>query len=238
MKTIYVLAFMIIGILAAGQALAGKPPSPGSDRESEQRGPPERTQGRQQDATDDRPSSAASDRRNEQRGQPEHPRGRQQDDDATADRSALSDRDREREQRRAPEHTQDRQREGFEGRDRDERSARRSDDRRTGDRREHFGDQHRAIVRDYYNEDFRRGRCPPGLARKQNGCMPPGLAKKWNVGQQLPRGVIFHNLPPALATQLGQAPAGSRYVQIADDILLISSRTGMVIDAIPVLGGM
>ena len=29
------------------------------------------------------------------------------------------------------------------------------------------------------------GRCPPGLARKHNGCMPPGQAKKlYNVGQR------------------------------------------------------
>lgn len=237
MNTNYTLAFIIIGLLAAGQATAGKPASPGGDRESEQRGPPERTQGRQQDTTDNRPSSAGSDRRHEQREQPEHTRGRQQDDDATADRPSWGDSDREREQRRTSEHTRDRQRMDSEGWDRDERSTHRSDDWRTGDRREHFRDQHRTTVRDFYNEDFRRGHCPPGLAKKQNGCMPPGLAKKWNVGQQLPRNVIFHNLPQSLSTQLGQAPAGTRYVQIADDILLISSRTGMVIDAIPILGG-
>jgi hypothetical protein len=27
--------------------------------------------------------------------------------------------------------------------------------------------------------------CPPGLAKKRNGCLPPGQAKKrWNVGQR------------------------------------------------------
>jgi len=32
------------------------------------------------------------------------------------------------------------------------------------------------------------GRCPPGLARKDNGCMPPGQAKKlYNVGQRYNR---------------------------------------------------
>jgi hypothetical protein len=30
-----------------------------------------------------------------------------------------------------------------------------------------------------------RGTCPPGLARKDNGCMPPGQAKRqYNVGQR------------------------------------------------------
>lgn len=66
--------------------------------------------------------------------------------------------------------------------------------------------------------------------------MPPGLVKNWALGQQLPREVIFHNLPAQLATQLGQPPAGHRYVRVADDILLIKSRTGLVIDAIPGLG--
>ncbi|MCU0988318.1 MAG: RcnB family protein [Xanthomonadales bacterium] len=100
----------------------------------------------------------------------------------------------------------------------------------------HFGDQQRAAIRNYYGEEFRRGHCPPGLAKKHNGCMPPGQVKNWAVGQQLPRDVIFHNLPAQLATQLGQPPAGHRYVRAADDILLITSGTGLVIDAIPGLG--
>ncbi len=33
-----------------------------------------------------------------------------------------------------------------------------------------------------------RGTCPPGLAKKDNGCMPPGQAKKaYNVGQRYNR---------------------------------------------------
>jgi len=33
-----------------------------------------------------------------------------------------------------------------------------------------------------------RGSCPPGLAKKHNGCMPPGQAKKlYNVGQRYDR---------------------------------------------------
>ena len=33
-----------------------------------------------------------------------------------------------------------------------------------------------------------RGSCPPGLAKKHNGCMPPGQAKKlYNVGQRYNR---------------------------------------------------
>jgi len=33
-----------------------------------------------------------------------------------------------------------------------------------------------------------RGNCPPGLAKKHNGCLPPGQAKKlYNVGQRYNR---------------------------------------------------
>lgn len=38
-----------------------------------------------------------------------------------------------------------------------------------------------------------RGSCPPGLAKKHNGCLPPGQAKKlYNVGQRYNRN--FGNL--------------------------------------------
>ena len=43
----------------------------------------------------------------------------------------------------------------------------------------YFGDRHRAAIRDYYDHQYRSGHCPPGLAKKHNGCMPPGQAKKW-----------------------------------------------------------
>lgn len=102
----------------------------------------------------------------------------------------------------------------------------------------HFGDQQRTLIHDYFDAQFRKGRCPPGLAKKQNGCMPPGQAKKWRMGQPLPRDVIFHDLPYRLRSQLGTPPAGHRYVRVASDILLITIGTGMVMDAIEDLGRM
>jgi Ni/Co efflux regulator RcnB len=103
-------------------------------------------------------------------------------------------------------------------------------------RGEYFGDQHRAIVQNYYHEQFRTGRCPPGLAKKGNGCMPPGQAKKWAIGRALPRDVIFYDVPQELVVQIGSPPAGYRYARVANDILLIAVGTGMVIDAIQDLG--
>ncbi len=102
----------------------------------------------------------------------------------------------------------------------------------------HFGEQQRVVIRDYYAAQFGKGRCPPGLAKKQNGCMPPGQAKKWAMGKPLPSDVIFYDLPPRLAVQLGTPPAGHRYVRVAADILLIAAGTAMVVDAIEDLGRM
>ena len=93
-------------------------------------------------------------------------------------------------------------------------------------------------MHDYYREQFRTGRCPPGLAKKHNGCMPPGQAKKWTIGRPLPRDVIFYDVPQELVVQIGSPPAGYRYARVANDILLIAVGTGMVIDAIQDLGKM
>ncbi len=102
----------------------------------------------------------------------------------------------------------------------------------------YFDDRRHQAVRSYYVQEFRGGRCPPGLAKKNNGCMPPGQAKKWHVGRPLPRDVIYHDLPSRLVVELGTPPAGHKYVRVAADILLIAVGTAMVVDAIDDLGRM
>jgi len=119
------------------------------------------------------------------------------------------------------------------------KGERRNDDQRSsrdGDRRNHFEDRHRVAIHDYYDGQFRSGRCPPGLAKKHNGCMPPGQARKWQIGHQLPGDVIYYSVPQALVVQIGVPPAGYRYVRVASDILLMAIGTGMIIDAIQDLG--
>jgi Ni/Co efflux regulator RcnB len=103
-------------------------------------------------------------------------------------------------------------------------------------RNRHFEDRHRASVRDYYAEHYRGGRCPPGLAKKHNGCIPPGHARKWHIGQPLARDVIYYSVPQTLVLELGQPPYGYRYVRVASDILLMAIGTGLIIDAIQDLG--
>ena len=131
----------------------------------------------------------------------------------------------------------DNQRDNHKGerRDSDNRSSR--DDGRSADgRRDHFESRHRVLVRDYYGQQYSAGRCPPGLAKKHNGCMPPGLAKKWHIGQPLQRDVDYYSVPQQLVVQIGQPPAGYRYVRVASDILMMAIGTGMIVDAIQDLG--
>ena len=103
--------------------------------------------------------------------------------------------------------------------------------------RPHFVEHERVIVHDYYAEEIHRGYCPPGLARKHNGCVPPGHARRWEIGRPLPRDVIFYNVPSQLVVRLGPPPHGYRYVRVASDILLIAVGTGLVVDAIQDMGG-
>ncbi len=101
-----------------------------------------------------------------------------------------------------------------------------------------FGDSQRRAVRDYYSPRVAAGNCPPGLAKKNNGCLPPGQAKQWRRGAPLPGGVVMYPIPRDLEIRLGVPPAGHKYVRVAADILLIAVGTSMVVDAIEDLAGL
>jgi hypothetical protein len=98
----------------------------------------------------------------------------------------------------------------------------------------YFDDRNRGAVQTYYASAGKGGKgCPPGLAKKNNGCMPPGQAKKqWNVGQPLPSTVVYHPVPQQIVISLPPVPTGHRYVQVAGDILLIAVGSRMVVDGI------
>jgi len=100
----------------------------------------------------------------------------------------------------------------------------------------YFNDDQRHAARTYYEPRWSAGHCPPGLAKKGNGCMPPGQAKKWHRGQPLPRDVVYYPVPASVQVKLGTPPAGYKFVRVATDLLLIAVGTGMVIDAIEDLG--
>ena len=74
----------------------------------------------------------------------------------------------------------------------------------------------------YYDDrDDRRAGCPPGLAKKHNGCMPPGQAKKLAVGHPLPPGAVY-TIPRHVRTQLPPPPAGYRYAVVNNRVVLVS----------------
>ena len=102
----------------------------------------------------------------------------------------------------------------------------------------YFSDRNRDAVRTYYASAGRGGKgCPPGLAKKNNGCLPPGQAKKWAVGQPLPSDVVYYPVPSQLVVTLPPVPVGHKYVQVAGDILLIAIGSKMVVDGISGLSG-
>ena len=92
-----------------------------------------------------------------------------------------------------------------------------------------FGNDDRRIVTDYFGAQARKGDCPPGLAKKGNGCQPPGQAKKWKKGYPLRD--RYYDLPDELVIRLPVPPLNHRYVRVAGDILLIAIGTNMVVDA-------
>ena len=95
----------------------------------------------------------------------------------------------------------------------------------------------RRIVHRYYGDAYARGSCPPGLAKKRNGCLPPGQAKKrYAIGSPLPRGIVVVPLPDELVIRLPAPPPGYDYRYLDGDVLLVAAVTQIVMDAIRALG--
>ena len=76
------------------------------------------------------------------------------------------------------------------------------------------------------------GHCPPGLAKKGNGCMPPGQAKKlYNVGQRLPYGfngyTPYNQIPYDLRSRYNLDPYG-RYVYDQNYLYRVDPKTQII----------
>lgn len=102
----------------------------------------------------------------------------------------------------------------------------------------YFNDQQRTFAREYYTTTYRDGkRCPPGLAKKNNGCLPPGQARNWVVGQPVPSNVTIYSVAPPVIRMLPPAPYGYRYARIGGDIVLVQQQNNIIVDIIQVLLG-
>lgn len=95
-----------------------------------------------------------------------------------------------------------------------------------------FGSNETRIVRDYYSGQVSKGKCPPGLAKKGNGCQPPGQAKQWQKGRALGSDVRYYDIPNELRIRLPVPPLNHKYVQLGTDLLLIAVGTAIVVDAV------
>ncbi|HCM83534.1 MAG TPA: hypothetical protein PKW15_04590 [Alphaproteobacteria bacterium] len=95
-----------------------------------------------------------------------------------------------------------------------------------------IGGGDRVIISDYLRSHYGR-KCPPGLAKKNNGCLPPGQAKKYGIGSRLD--YSYRDLPRGLLDLLGAPPAGARYVMVDNDVLLVSEAGKKILDAVTLL---
>jgi hypothetical protein len=96
-----------------------------------------------------------------------------------------------------------------------------------------FSATQREAARSYFVKEHGRGNCPPGLAKKHNGCLPPGQAKKrYVVGHSLPQGIVVEELPVELSVRIGPPPPGYRYGILDGDLVKLAVGTSLVVDAI------
>lgn len=121
-------------------------------------------------------------------------------------------------------HTQVQKHGGKQARALDQRQVRVSGDRRVNGDRYAYADTRVAVAG-----------CPPGLAKKNNGCLPPGQAKKLVVGQPLPYGAVY-TIPSNVLVTLPPPPLGYRYAVVQNQVVLVSDQN-IVVDIIRSLLG-
>jgi hypothetical protein len=77
--------------------------------------------------------------------------------------------------------------------------------------------------------------CPPGLAKKNNGCLPPGQAKKLGVGDRLPSYLSGYNVP--MRYQDRYRDNGDWQYRYEDEqIYRVNRRSGLIDSIVSVLG--
>jgi len=93
-----------------------------------------------------------------------------------------------------------------------------------------FSDRDRTLIQDYY----RRRHLPPGLAKRSS--LPPGLQKQVQRRGQLPPGLRGERLPDELEVKLSPLPEGQVRVRVGVDIVLMNTRTHVILDVIKNIG--
>ena len=96
----------------------------------------------------------------------------------------------------------------------------------------HSKGNHAIAYGDHANYGYGTGNCPPGLAKKNNGCRPPGQAKKhYNVGQRLPYGyngyTPYNQIPYDVRSQYSLDPYG-RYIYDQNYVYRVDPKTQII----------
>jgi hypothetical protein len=89
-----------------------------------------------------------------------------------------------------------------------------------------------------YQTGYGVGGCPPGLAKKNNGCLPPGQARKLARGQRYQSGYgslySYGRIPSNLRTRYGLSPR-DRYYYDNGYLYQVDPRTQLVQQVISAL---
>jgi hypothetical protein len=91
----------------------------------------------------------------------------------------------------------------------------------------------RVVLRKYISSHHEQW-CPPGLAKKHNGCMPPGQLK-YRVGARLPTDIRYEILPRSVIRTLAPLPPDNIYIRTGRDVYVMDKTTRVILDAVTLL---
>jgi hypothetical protein len=81
--------------------------------------------------------------------------------------------------------------------------------------------------------EYGKGKCPPGLTKKESHCLPRGQARKrYTIGLVLPPSVLPGPVPIDLTRRIGTPPIGYRYGMIDGDLVKLAVDSGKAVDAL------
>jgi len=81
--------------------------------------------------------------------------------------------------------------------------------------------------------EYGKGKCPPGLIKKESHCLPRGQARKrYTIGLALPASVVPGPVPLDLTRRIGMPPIGYRYGMIDGDLVKLAVGSGQAVDAV------
>ncbi len=96
-----------------------------------------------------------------------------------------------------------------------------------------FNAVEKQLIRDFFDEGRGHGKIKKGRGKHKTGRgrgMPPGLAMQLDSRGRLPPGLQGRALPPGLNKRLGHAGLGRSRQIVGDDVVLIETATGVILD--------